>query len=143
MKLYMFDQYPTSFLTNPADAYNLVIGRWYNDFRKNPAFDELETDEKRNAEMILSDLTGFMLYYQDCQPSEWTTEGIEHCLMIDLPRSLYRDFKYLYDVTEVLTSFFLYLNSSDLLSGASDIARYIDVNEIEFYKRWITLIITA
>jgi hypothetical protein len=131
----MFDQYPTSFMRNPADAYNLVIGRWHNDFRKNPAFDELDTDEKRNVETILSDLTGFMLYYQDCQPSEWTMEGIEHYLMVDLPRSLYRDFEYLYDVTEVLISFFRYLDSSDLLPGASDIARYIDENELEFYEK--------
>lgn len=129
----MFDQYPTPFLRSPEEAYDLVVGQWYNNFQNDPGFRLFEDDDTEYTETILSDLTGFMLYYQDCLPTEWTVDRIEHCLMIDFPRSLYRDGEYIYSVPVVLTQFFHYLENSGLLSGAADIARYIDDNRFDFY----------
>lgn len=53
----MFDQFPTSFIRNPSEAYNQVIGRWYNDFLKIQEFKDIDDDERGFAFPILSDLT--------------------------------------------------------------------------------------
>lgn len=84
-----------------------------------------------------------MLYYQGCEPSEWSVEGIEHCLRIDFPRSLFRTEEYLYSVDDVLIQFFNYLEASELLPGAADIALVIEEKRTEFWEAMENLIISA
>jgi hypothetical protein len=130
----MFDQFPTSFLKNPAEAYNLVIGRWYNDFLKSQEFSDIDDGVREYTGTILSDMTGFMLYYQDCEPSAWNMENIQHCLLIDYPRSLFRTEEYLYSVDGVLIHFFNYLEASQLLPGSADIVSMIEEIRVEFWE---------
>ena len=134
MKEHMFDQFPTAFLRDPKESYDLVTGQWYKGFCKSEQFRELEEVDKEYAEKILYDLTGFMLYYQDCQPSEWNVERIRQCYLNDFPRSLFRDDEYIYSVPEVLTRFFQYLENSQILPEARYIVCLVDENRYEFYE---------
>jgi hypothetical protein len=130
----MFDQFPTAFLRDPQESYDLVIGQWFKGFLKSKESEELEEEELEYAEKILYDLTGFMLYYQDCTPSEWNADRIRQCYLTDFPRSLFRDDEYIYFAPEVLTWFFQYLENTQLLPGALDIVCLVDENRYEFYE---------
>lgn len=55
-------------------------------------FDSLDNDEQEYAEQILLDFTGFVLYYQNCVPEDWSPSVIEHCLVKNFPRRKPVDF---------------------------------------------------
>jgi hypothetical protein len=81
----MIDQYPTPFRIDPKPSYDLITNTWFPGFSHHVLFTQLDDDEKRYAEQIILDFTGFILYYQDCTPEDWSPSVIERCLLKDFP----------------------------------------------------------
>ncbi len=130
----MIDQYPTSFEEDPQPALDLVIGSWYPGFCASSFAERMEDTDSEYAESIISDLTGFMLYYQNCQPADWNADRIEHCLLVDYPRSLFRDDEYVNAVPGVLMFFFEYLQKSDLQPKAGEIVTLLEMIYDDFLE---------
>ncbi|HWQ66101.1 MAG TPA: DUF6398 domain-containing protein [Methanospirillum sp.] len=129
----MFNQFPTAFETAPQPELDLVINTWYPGFCPSVFAGYMDDSEKEYAEEILTDLTEFMLYYQNLQPADWTADAIEHCLLIDYPRSLARDDDYVFAVPGVLNLFFEYLNEQELHPRAGDLVSLTEVIDDEFF----------
>ncbi|WP_319579884.1 hypothetical protein [uncultured Methanospirillum sp.] len=129
----MHDQFPTAFPRDSRLAFDL-IDEWYDDFTKSLEYQQLDEEDNEYAHEVVTDLAVFLLYYQDCLPSEWTKNTVERCLMVDFPRSLYRDGEYIYSVPGVLTQFFRYLHRLKRLSKANAIAKGIETLKNDFYE---------
>ncbi|HWQ65126.1 MAG TPA: DUF6398 domain-containing protein, partial [Methanospirillum sp.] len=129
----MLDHYPTAFPRDSVPAFDLT-GAWVNNFTKSPEFQEFEEEDIEYVRDIVTVLTGFLLYYQDCTPSEWTMDKVERCLMVDFPRSLFRDEEYIDSFPEVLIQFFRYLHRSKSLPKANTIAKGIETRKYDFYE---------
>ena len=121
----MIDQYPTAFRTDPQPSFDLITKTWFPGFSNHVLFDSLDDDEQEYAEQIILDFTGFILYYQNCVPADWSPSVIEHCLLNDFPRSLARTEEYEYSIFNVLLNFFAYLKEEKLLPGADDLFSHL------------------
>jgi len=131
----MMDQYPTPFRIDPKPSYDLITKTWFPGFSGHVLFTYLDDDEKEYAEQIILDFTGFILYYQDCTPENWSPAVIERCLLKDFPRSLARTEEYEYAIFNVLFNFFAYLREENLLPAADDLFSHVISIKDEFDKR--------
>ncbi|PWR73436.1 DUF6398 domain-containing protein [Methanospirillum stamsii] len=130
----MYEIYPTRFLTDPGPSFDLISDVWFPRFSDTARFEELYDEEKECAEQILLDLTGFILYYQNCIPEAWSFSHIEHCLLIDFPRSLSRSKEYECCIHTVFCTFFAFLNEENLISDAEKIICSLPSIEDEFFE---------
>ncbi len=131
----MIDQYPTPFRIDPKPSYDLITNTWFPGFSHHVLFTQLDDDEKRYAEQIILDFTGFILYYQDCTPEDWSPSVIERCLLKDFPRSLARSEEYEYAIFSVLLTFFTYIREERLLPDADDLVNHLISVADEFEKK--------
>ena len=130
----MFRQYPSAFLADPEPSFDLIKNSWYPGFCAHKLYENLDDVEEELVEEIITDLTGFLLYYHNCPPEEWTEEQIRHCLLTDYPRSLLRDDDYIYSALSVLKVFFIYLDDSGLINCGDELVSMIDTDEYLFIE---------
>jgi len=150
--IYMIDLYPTAFRTDPQSSFDLITKTWFPGFSNHVLFDNLDIDEQEYAEQILLDFTGFVLYYQNCVPEDWSPSVIEHCLVKDFPRSLARTEEYEYSIFNVLLNFFAFLKEENLHPAADDLFSHLislddkfreKMEDTDLYSPRKSLIITS
>ncbi len=131
----MRDQFPSAYPRDPEPFFSLVLSTWFENFKKSPEYQSVGKDGNSYAEEIITDLTGFMLYYHDTAPMQWTEDLIEHCLMTDYPRSLFRDDGNVFFIPIVLSSFFRFLGRTGTLPHGAHIANRIEAMSDDFHDQ--------
>ena len=117
----MFEEYSDEELDEITDR----VDNWRLKFSKSEYYNMLTEEQKQESEAVISFFTEYMYTYLGQEPEDWDDRGIKECCLYTLPRKVSAKESFYMSVAPVLSTFFDYLGTQNLLRKTSKLAKRV------------------